>query len=266
MQKPPRLTIGLPVYNAERYLRFAVDSVLAQSFQDFALVISDNASTDATQAICTAYARQDPRIRYYRSPVNRGLSWNHSRVFALSEGSTYFQWLHHDDILAPQMSEQCVAALDADPEAVLCYPGCWRIDARGDSLGPEADHSRSDSPSVQVRFHDLLLDEDHLHIQQFGAMRREVLARTPLIGAYAHSDRVLLAHLGVQGRFLKLPECLFFKRIDAQNAAHFLKNAHLLSLWLDPGRGERVVLPTWELLGGYLGAIKQAPPSARLAC
>src|ERR1700737_2789384 len=92
----PRVSIGLPVYNGERYLRFAIDSLLEQDYINFELIISDNASTDATQAICQEFADKDPRVRYYRNQTNLGASGNYDRVFELARGDL-FKWAAHDD-------------------------------------------------------------------------------------------------------------------------------------------------------------------------
>ena len=70
----PRLSIGLPVYNGEKYLSAAIDSILNQTYTDFELIISDNNSTDKTQAICQSYAQKDNRIKYYRLNENVGAS------------------------------------------------------------------------------------------------------------------------------------------------------------------------------------------------
>src|SRR5579871_3942080 len=113
-----RVSIGLPVHNGERYLREAIDSLLAQTYRDFELIISDNGSTDGTEAICRAYAAADPRIRYYREEQNRGCAWNWNRVFALARGEI-FKWAAHDDVCAPRLVERCLEALDRCPEAVL---------------------------------------------------------------------------------------------------------------------------------------------------
>ncbi len=85
----PRVSIGLPVFNGERYLARAIDSVLGQDFRDFELIICDNASTDRTAEICAAYARRDARVRYVRNPRNLGAGPNYDRCFHLARG-TYF--------------------------------------------------------------------------------------------------------------------------------------------------------------------------------
>lgn len=92
----PTVSIGMPVYNGAKYIREALDSLLAQTFTDFELVISDNASTDDTQAICEKYARRDPRIRYVRQLENLGALPNFQ--FVLNEArSEYFMWAAYDD-------------------------------------------------------------------------------------------------------------------------------------------------------------------------
>src|SRR5688500_410636 len=82
----PRVSIGIPVFNGERFLAETIDSILTQTFEDYEIIISDNASTDRTQEICLLYASRDQRIRYYRNESNLGGSENYNRVFRLSRG------------------------------------------------------------------------------------------------------------------------------------------------------------------------------------
>src|SRR3974377_1117825 len=96
----PKVSIGLPVYNGENYLRLAIDSILTQDYTDFELIISDNASADATQEICREYTARDCRIRYYRNKINIGASGNYNRVFELARGGL-FKWAAHDDVHLP---------------------------------------------------------------------------------------------------------------------------------------------------------------------
>ena len=104
----PRVSVGLPVYNGERFLAQAIDSVLQQTHSDLELVISDNASTDRTEEICRSYTTQDSRVRYFRSSANIGACRNFSRVFELSR-APYFKWACYDDICVPGFLEKCVA-------------------------------------------------------------------------------------------------------------------------------------------------------------
>lgn len=89
-RKQPQVSIGMPVYNGEQFLKDALDSILAQTFDNFELIISDNTSTDNTQEICKAYSAKDQRICYYRNEKNLGAAWNFNRVFELARGE-YFK-------------------------------------------------------------------------------------------------------------------------------------------------------------------------------
>src|ERR1700730_7419804 len=101
-----KVAIGLPVHNGGNFLAAAIDSILAQSYGDFDLVISDNASTDDTEEICRAYARRDSRIHYIRQSTNVGAANNYNVSFRMSD-SQYFKWAAHDDVLAPGFLGAC---------------------------------------------------------------------------------------------------------------------------------------------------------------
>src|SRR6185312_8647929 len=115
----PAVTIGIPVYNGERYLEEAIRSALGQTNGDLELVISDNASTDRTAEICRDYALQDSRLRYFRNPSNLGAAPNYNIVFSHARGR-FFKWLAHDDLMTPTYVEKVTRVLEARPEAVLC--------------------------------------------------------------------------------------------------------------------------------------------------
>jgi len=126
----PSVSIGMPIYNAEKFLRQALDALLGQTFGDFELIISDNGSTDGSEAICREYASKDSRIKYYKNETNLGAAKNFNRVFELSRGE-YFKWASHDDICDPEYLERCVELLDRNPAVVLCYPKANTIDEQG---------------------------------------------------------------------------------------------------------------------------------------
>ena len=105
--RTPRVTIGLPVYNGEDFLESALDTLLAQTYTDFELVIADNASTDRTGEICRRAAR-DARVRYHRNDENVGAMRNFNRVFELARGE-YFMWAAHDDAHEPDYLRRCVS-------------------------------------------------------------------------------------------------------------------------------------------------------------
>jgi len=209
-RKRPRVSIGMPVYNGEKYLAEALDSILAQTYRDFELVISDNASTDNTEQICHRYARADTRIRYYRNERNLGASKNHNSVFELSIGE-YFKWAAYDDVLAPEFLEKCVGVLDKDPSIVLCYSKTARIDKHGTIVGTYEHKMRISSLKPHERFRDII-NKHNPCLPIFGVMRADSLRMTPLFGNYVGTDRNILAEITLIGRVYEIPECLFFRR------------------------------------------------------
>ena len=120
MSAVPRLSIGLPVYNGENFLAESIESLLGQSYEDFELIISDNASTDDTEDICRTYAEKDPRIRYIRQRHNIGSAPNHNFVIEQA-GGDLFKHASHDDLYARDLLKLCVAALDEHPQVVLAH-------------------------------------------------------------------------------------------------------------------------------------------------
>ncbi len=200
----------MPVYNGEKYLAEALDSILAQTYRDFELVISDNASTDHTEQICRTYAQRDTRIRYYRNERNLGAPKNHNRVFELSVGE-YFKWAPHDDVLAPEFLGKCVGVLDNDLSIVLCYSKTARIDEHGTTVGTYGHKMRLSSLKQHERFRDII----NIHnpcLPILGVIRASSLRMTPLFGDYIGADRNILAEISLIGRAYEIPQYLFFRR------------------------------------------------------
>jgi glycosyltransferase involved in cell wall biosynthesis len=259
-----RVSIGMPVYNGEHYVGQAIDSLLRQTFTDFELIISDNASTDGTQAICREFAARDARIRYHRHDRNRGAAANYNGVFQLSTGE-YFKWAAHDDMCAPSYLAECAGVLDSNPSVVLCYPRARIIDETG---RPTADYDDglqclSHRPSGRLRGYFLI---QHVFHPVFGLIRRDVLARTPLIANYVGSDLVLLAHLALAGQIYEIPERLFLRREHPDRSGHLPIRQY--SQWWNPAKRGVLYFPRWRWLAEYMKAITVAdlPAVERYRC
>jgi hypothetical protein len=266
----PRVTIGLPVHNGERLLRDAVDSLLTQTFEDFELVISDNASSDGTEALCRDYAAADPRVRYHRSPVNRGSSWNHNHLVDQARGR-YFKWAAHDDVYDPDLLRRCVEVLEDDPGVVLCHSHVDDIDLDGNVLHEHEYPFRTDSPRASVRFRDLLwLHGGH---DLYGIVRTEVMQATPPIGSFHHyAERPKITSIGLHGRFHQLPEILFHHREHAGSEQRTYTTSRDIAPILDPRRANRLLNPELRLHAEYVAmfarGIRTAPlqPGERARC
>lgn len=276
----PLLTIGLFVYNGERFLRETLQSLLSQTFRNFELIISDNASQDKTQEICEEFVLCDSRIQYHRASKNMGAGWNIRRVFSLATGK-YFKWAACDDLYAPTFLESCVRALESDPTVVIAHSRTRVINNRGDFLENYHWPMRTDSPSVVTRFRDMLLN-DHMCYQIFGVMRSEALIRVPPQGSYVNSDGVLLAQMALLGPFYEDPDCLFIsRRHEAQSSqtlpVRLKKRRFRLTNrygtlpcpeWWDPHKTKSIEFPEWRQLAEYTLSAWNAPLpiSKRLRC
>lgn len=272
-QSQPRLSIGLPVYNGDRFLEKALDSILSQTFTDFELIISDNASTDKTQEICQTYATKDRRIKYHRNANNIGGHNNFNRVFELATGE-YFKWIAHDDLGANTFLEKCINALDQNSSVVLCYPKAKLIDEYEKVLDKSCEEKPllTNSPKPQVRFRNLIIDsfaKPHRCLQLYGVMRKSALAKTPLLGNYPGADKVLLVKMALLGEYYEVPEYLFFNRHHSQRASKALASPYLRASWLDPSiKHGKLVFPQWRVFFGYLNSIINTPlnTSEKISC
>lgn len=260
----PRVSIALPVYNGEAFLAQAIDSILAQSFADFELIVADNASTDATPVIAQSYAARDSRVRYDRSERNLGAAWNFNRAFAMSRG-VYFKWHAADDLLEPTFLERCVAALDADPQVVLAFSRTRVVDASGTTVEHYHCPLRSDDPQTHIRFRDVAAIP-HRCYEVFGLIRRAALEPTKLIDSFVGSDRVLLARLALVGRFADIPEALFISRRHAGQSVKI--KFRIRAAWFDSTKSNQVVLPQWQNLIELARQVAAVtlPPLERARC
>jgi glycosyltransferase involved in cell wall biosynthesis len=222
----PDITVGIPVYNGERYVAAALDSILAQTYRDFEVVISDNASTDRTGEICRAYAARDTRVRYVRQPQNIGGPRNWNAVVALAGPTRYFKWAAANDTIQPQFLARCRAVLEADPGVVLAYSNTMLVDEAGRPVDTYRDALRADAPRAGDRFLQVLRTIG-LNNAQAGLIRRDALMATHLEGVFAGGDVSLMAELALHGRYHRVAEPLFHRRIAADAATTNLTREQL---------------------------------------
>jgi glycosyltransferase involved in cell wall biosynthesis len=273
MYSTPLVSVGLYVYNGERFLEEALDSILNQTFTDFELIISDNASTDRTGEIAQAYAKRDDRSRYYRSEKNMGGGWNMRRVYELATGK-YFKWAAADDLLEPDFLRRCVEILERDPGCVVAYASTKQVDENETFIKNYVTPVKADSNDPVARFREMLL-VNHNCYQIFGVMRISALHQLPPHGSYMSADRVLLARMSLLGRFYEVPEDLFISRRHSQQSSKTrpvrlteprfrltnrqgqLGNPPLE--WWDPAKARTISFPEFRELLEYFLSIYRAP-------
>jgi glycosyltransferase involved in cell wall biosynthesis len=275
-ERRPRVSIGLPVYNGDAFIAEAIRSFQAQSFDDFELIVSDNASTDDTQDIVREFSSTDPRIRYLRSETNVGANRNFNRTYYFATG-TYFKWAAHDDVVEPTFLERCVSVLDDDPSVVLAHSRTSYIGSDGEPLRPLArgylgadgfverlalDDSVSaalGSGDPAVRF-DAVVNRMSVFYDVFGLGRTEAFGNTLLLRQYYGADKIFLAEMALLGRIVRVPEVLFKRRCHESAST---RNADLegLAAWSDPTGG--FAYYPLQMIAGYADAVRASDlPSA----
>jgi glycosyltransferase involved in cell wall biosynthesis len=269
MSAVPRLSVGLPVYNGANYLAESLEALLGQSFGDFELIISDNASTDSTPDICQHYAQQDSRIRFFRQPRNIGLCPNHN--FAVEQArAELFKWASNDDLYARDLLERCVDALDGNPDVVLAHSWTAMIDSSGAVTKATEYPLATASPRAPDRFRSLLFDDGG--DDDGGVIRTQVLRQTAMKESYHHADRTIIAELSLYGRFYQVPDWLYFRRDHPERAERACPTVRSRCANMDPRRADRLRNPLVRLYGEYIWAyismIRRAPlsPADRREC
>ena len=265
----PRLSLGLPVYNGENYLAEALESLLGQSFEDFELIISDNASTDGTADICQHYLKEDSRILYFRQPRNIGCSPNHNYLVDCAQGEL-FKWVWHDDLYGRDLLKRCVDALDEHPEVVLAHTWTAEIDSSGDATSLIEYPDSTASHYAPERYRSMLFDGwggggD-------GVFRTQVLRKTALFGSYHFADRVITSEIALYGPFYQVRDWLYFRRDHPAMAQRRYSTVRARCTHLDPCRADRLRNPIARLYAEYvwanIAAIRNAPlpPKERSEC
>lgn len=272
----PLVSIGLPVRNGENFVDDTIASILSQDFEDLELIISDNASTDATPDIAHKWAELDSRVRYMPLQENVGANRNYNRTFRHSRGEL-FKWAAHDDVLRPGYLTACVGTLQARPEVVLCHSQAELIDRYGDPLmllhsaSVDADGYVEGLPDPKM-FYDLTGAADpslrlrgvlrHITyaVAIFGVIRRSALMHSKLMRDFYGTDKVVLAELALVGPFAQVKEQLWQRRCHPDTSTRNPSPDEQRS-WSDPTR--RASWYPVDMVRGYGDAIRCADLSDR---
>ena len=263
----PKVSIGVPVYNGENYLELAINSLLQQSFKDFEIIISDNASTDKTQEICQIFQSQDPRIRYYRNSANLGAAYNYKKVFQLARGK-FFKWMAHDDMCSSNYLEECIKVLESEPTIVMCFPRVLLIDKDNNLLTMIKENTyltpkgkiistnlqrnfASSQPSE--RFSEVLFGTTECY-EFFGLSRREIIERTSKHDAYYGSDKVLLCELSLMGKLQEVSNAICYFRLHDQQSQS-IKGSEEKSRWISPELNYGAFMLRFKCAQGYYHSI-----------
>jgi glycosyltransferase involved in cell wall biosynthesis len=264
LESVPTISVAIPVFNGANFLADAIESVLAQTFGDLELIVSDNGSTDGTAEICRHYAG-DPRVRYFRNDRNLGAVPNFNQALGHARG-LYFKWLAHDDRLVPGYLQATVAALQARPEAVLCNTVIRYINASGHHVTSyNTGLAAADVPEPARRFAAMVL-RSHSCVDFFGLIRRAAMPAR--LEAFHGTDRAFLALMALRGPLVQLDQPLVEMREHPDRYTRLRATTSARLGWHDASLHGRRSFPTWHLFGAYLSMVRseRLPPDQRARC
>jgi len=244
----PLVTIGLPVYNGERQVRGALECLLAQEYENLELLISDNASTDSTAAICEEYARKDSRIRLSFNEQNIGIVANFERVLNQATGP-YFMWAAHDDLWHKDFLRSLVTELERNRGASVAMSAVERLyESGGSDVMRYLDTQNPNEMSPFRLAMALALGSPH-HLFFYGLFRTDFLRRafknSPRVIA---NDRLLMIQIAMSTGFRYVDQVLHSRVINNQPIAVRYKDEEYGKVWRDP----KAYLKKDLMLGPYL--------------
>jgi glycosyltransferase involved in cell wall biosynthesis len=222
----------MPVYNGERFIREAIDSLLRQDHENLELIVSDNASTDRTAEICAEYAAGDRRVRFGQNARNAGAISNFNKVLGLASAD-YFMWAAADDLWEPTYVSTLLGMLQADPEAVLAFAGFDNVDDRGEAI---RDYPRLfDLPSEDTfqRMMNYVVQEESLGKANliYSLMRRPVLRSAGGFKVWGNglwgADMLVVFRILASGKLTVADEVLFHKRLVPPRAEGITEHARI---------------------------------------
>ncbi|HKQ25242.1 MAG TPA: glycosyltransferase family 2 protein [Burkholderiales bacterium] len=258
----PKVIIGLPVYNGQKYLGAAIESHLSQSFGDFHLVISDNGSTDATPEICADYASKDKRLKYLRSPENRGILWNHRRVLdAIDSPNQYFRWAGADDLMESGLLQVMVEVLNSRPEVEAVVPGTKNIDDNGKIIGSMATTLDLQSPNVFERARQVLV-ANYQHVIAYGLLRASTLRLMRTGPDYIGWDPVFVWELALRGQLIQPSGPGLLRRFHPGSISR-VKTVKEMRKWVEPNSKAGMNFPHWTWAYERARALIASPMSTR---
>jgi glycosyltransferase involved in cell wall biosynthesis len=264
-QRAPLVSIGMPTFNGATYIARAIDSLLAQDYPNIELIVSDNGSTDGTEAIGRDYAKRFEKIRYIRQATNLGACPNFNFVLGEATGE-YFMWAADHDLHEPTFVSRCVAALEAGPDAVLAYPQTLLIDEDGKVIEEMDDQIDLEQASALARYKHLIWNLS-LSNMVYGVARRRAMVAAGGYKDVLAPDRLVLARLALQGTIVRAGGFLYLRRRN--RPPETLDQARLRQLAdLDPATaGVRTAMPAPRLFRAlrdlHLDAVRESSLSSR---
>lgn len=252
----PRVFIGMPIYNEERFLALSIESLRSQEYSNIQILISDNASTDRTGEIGRKAADEDERITYLRTDSNIGAIANFRLVLEKADGD-YFMWAAGHDVWSPNLIAESVAILEGNKTATLAFASSYWINAAGERDNRDTDYPDTRHKSVFSRFFTVFWGNMH---PVLGLMRMRNLKQTHGMQNFAGADLVLLSEMILMGDFVHAPNAWWDRRDVRKKETH----AERMERYADPQFGQATTaldrrFPLLRLPIALIGVVWRAP-------
>ncbi len=254
--KAPLVSICMPIFNEEKYLEQALESLLAQNFKDFELIISDNASTDRTPEICKLYLEKDNRIKYYRNERNIYALANFIKIMQYVK-TPYFMFAGGHDLWSDNYIRSCLEIMEKDLSVVIATPRTVWIDENNKEL--DIKDSFIDTRGCgNVSRLILSLKENHHAI--YGVIRSDALKkiswpRPQYIGTFL----VMLGGLSLVGAFAHVLEATWYRRKAREDETTDQRLERYQRTLLPSGKYAKAKLSHWRIPYEYLIVIRRSP-------
>jgi glycosyltransferase involved in cell wall biosynthesis len=229
----PLVVLGMTLYNKASHLPEALDSLLAQTYTGFRLVLLDDASVDGTEAIARAYAARDPRVSYVRHDTRQAMvaTWHEvaELAFAACPSARYFAWVSDHDRWHPRWLDRLLGEIESAPGTVLAYPITRRTAQDGSELEKGARlFDTAGVGTARARWSHFCREGIGSGDMVYGLVDIEALRAAGIFRPVLRPDRLLIAELSLYGQIRQVPEVLWFRRdsegtsVDRQRHTLFL--------------------------------------------
>lgn len=260
----PLVGIGVTLCNRAAFLTESIDSLLAQSYEHFRLVLVDDGSADGTERIARAYEQRDHRVRYIRFAERRGMvaAWRTAFERASANGATYFAWGSDHDRWHPHWLATLVETLEQYPDVVLAYPLTQRIDPEGTLLAKPARQFETFGIADRDTRWRLLNRSDSVAAGDmvYGLMRTAAVRQAGVFREVLCPDRLLIAELTLQGQIRQVPKVLWYRRQFESGSLERQRSTLFAPGTSPPSR----FTPAWYMHAGSLWRTYGRPADAPL--
>lgn len=244
-QNKKLVSIGMPVYNGAPYMRRALDSLLAQTYKNFELIISDDGSSDETPLIIAEYAKKDPRVRVVKNNVQRGAAENFRSLVFLARGE-YFMWAADDDRWELRFIEMLAWALEKNPQYQVAMSSFERVDIDGEKAGDVvfAGENNISTWSERVMLRRMMRWDTPLHYILYGLFRKKFLTKLfsrPFPKCVA-PDRIFMAEAALASPIYGSPEILWHKTVKRKKISERFQKDAFGKAMQDPRRRSRAIV------------------------